>query len=92
LRLPGEAAGGWRPRLKEQDDPSPRRNMRKVFIQFGLGLNFGFWVIGKVLILLGFGVGDVGKVFISNKKAPEGSLLRGSWFVFSTILSIRVLT
>jgi hypothetical protein len=41
--------------------------VRKVFIRFGLGLDFGFWVIGKVLILLGLGVGDVGKVFISNK-------------------------
>jgi hypothetical protein len=52
-------------------------------------LDFGFWVIGKVLILLGFGVGDVGKVFISNKKAPEGRFLRGSWFVFTTVLSIE---
>jgi hypothetical protein len=41
--------------------------MCKVFIRFELGLDFGFWVIGKVLILLGFGVGDAGKVFISNK-------------------------
>ena len=48
-------------------DPSPRQNVRKVFIRFELGLGFGFWVVGKVLILLGFGVGDVGKVFISNK-------------------------
>jgi hypothetical protein len=47
--------------------PPPRRNVRKVFIRFELDLDFGFWVIGKVLILLGFGVGDVGKVFISNK-------------------------
>jgi hypothetical protein len=49
------------------NDPSPRRNVRKVFIRFELWLDFGFWVIGKILILLGFGVGDVGKVFISNK-------------------------
>ena len=48
-------------------DPSPRRNVCKVFIRVELGLDFGFWVIGKVLILLGFAVGDVGKVFISNK-------------------------
>jgi len=41
--------------------------VRKVFIRFELGLDFGFWVIGKVLILLGFGFGDVSKVFISNK-------------------------
>jgi hypothetical protein len=52
-------------------------------------LDFEFCVIGKVLILLGFGVGDVGKVFISNRKAPEGRFLRGSWFVFSTVLSIE---
>jgi hypothetical protein len=50
-----------------QNDPSPRRNVRKVFIRFELGLDFEFCVIGKVLILLGFGVGDVGKVFISYK-------------------------
>jgi hypothetical protein len=43
---------------------SPCRNVRKVFILFELDSDFGFWVIGKVLILLGFGVGDVGKVFI----------------------------
>jgi hypothetical protein len=30
-------------------------------------MDSGFWVIGKALILLGFGFGDVGKVFISNK-------------------------
>jgi hypothetical protein len=46
--------------------PSPI-NVRKVFIRFWLGLNFGFWVSGKVLILLGFAVGDFCKVFISNK-------------------------
>jgi hypothetical protein len=62
--------------------PSPRRNVRKVFIRIELGLDCGFWFIGKVLILLGFGVGDVGKVFISIRKAPEGRFLRGSWFVF----------
>jgi hypothetical protein len=50
--------------VRSADDPSPRRNMLKVFILFELGLDFGFWVIGKVLILLGFAVGDVGKVFI----------------------------
>jgi hypothetical protein len=49
------------------NDPSPPRNVRKVFIRFELGLDSEFWVIGKVLILLGFAVGDVGKVFISNK-------------------------
>jgi hypothetical protein len=32
-----------------------------------LGLDSAFWVIGKVLILLGIGVGDVGKVFILDK-------------------------
>jgi hypothetical protein len=41
--------------------------MRKVFIRFELGLDFEFWVSGKVLILLGFGGGDVAKVFIANK-------------------------
>jgi hypothetical protein len=75
--------------VREASDPSPRRNVCKVFIRFELGLDLGFTVIGKVLILLGFGVGDIGKVFISNKKAPEGSSLRGSWFVFSTVLSIE---
>ena len=75
--------------MRGANDPTPRRNVCKVFIRFELGLDFGFWVIGKVLILLGFGVGDVRKVFISNKKAPEGSSLRGSWFVFSTVLSIE---
>jgi hypothetical protein len=48
-------------------NPSPRRNVCKVFIRFGLGLDLGFCGLGKVLILLGFDVGDVGKVFISNK-------------------------
>jgi hypothetical protein len=41
--------------------------VRKVFIQVELGLDFGFRAIGKVLILLGFGVGDFRKVIISNK-------------------------
>jgi len=58
LRLPSSDFGGYSP---------TRRNVRKVLIRVELGLDFGFWVIGKVLILLGFGVGDVGKVFISNK-------------------------
>ena len=53
--------------MRGANDPTPRRNVCKVFIRFELGLDFGFWVIGKVLILLGFGVGDVGKVIISNK-------------------------
>jgi hypothetical protein len=35
-------------------------------------LDFGFLVIGKVLTLLGFAGGDVGKVFIANKKSPGG--------------------
>jgi len=30
-------------------------------------MDFGFGLIGKVLILLGFAVGDAGKVFIANK-------------------------
>ena len=47
--------------------PPPGRNVRKVFIRLGLGLDFGPWAIGKVLILLGFGLGNVGKVLISNK-------------------------
>jgi hypothetical protein len=47
--------------------PSPGRNVRKVFIRFELGLDFEFCAVGKVLILLGFAAGDVGKVFISNK-------------------------
>jgi hypothetical protein len=59
LRLEGFVRGA--------DAPSPRRSVRKVFIPIELGSDFGFWVIGKVLILLGFAVGDVGKVFISNK-------------------------
>jgi len=41
--------------------------VRKVFIQFDLGLDLGFRVFGKVLIFLGFDVGDIAKVFISNK-------------------------
>ena len=48
-------------------DPSPRQNVRKVFIQFDLGLDLGFRVLGKVLILLGFRVNGLGKVFIPNK-------------------------
>ncbi len=48
-------------------DPPPPKNVRKVFIQFDLGLDLGFRVLGKVLILLGFGVNGLGKVFISNK-------------------------
>jgi hypothetical protein len=48
-------------------DVPPRRNVRKVFIRFELEVDSEFWVIGKVLILLGFGVGDVRKVFISNR-------------------------
>ena len=47
--------------------PSRGRNVRKVFILYELDLDFGFWIIGKVLILLGFGVVEAGKVFISNK-------------------------
>jgi len=39
----------------------------KVFIRFGLGLDLWFGVLGKVLILLDFAIGDVGKVFIANK-------------------------
>jgi hypothetical protein len=52
-------------------------------------LDFGFWVIGKVLILLGFAAGDVVKSSFQIGKAPEESSLRGSWFVFSTVLSIE---
>jgi hypothetical protein len=69
--------------------PSSRRNVGKVFIRFGLGLDFGFCMLGKVLILLGFGFGDVGKVFISNKKSPGGGFPRGSLSFFSTDLSIE---
>jgi hypothetical protein len=47
--------------------PSPPPNVCKVFILLGLSLDLQFWVDGKVLILLGFAVGDVDKVFISNK-------------------------
>jgi hypothetical protein len=32
-------------------------------------------MIGKVLILLGFDGGDVGKVFIANKKSLRGGFL-----------------
>ncbi len=53
-----------RARSVRQGDPSPRQNVRKVFILITLSL---VWDIGKVLILLGFGVGDVGKVFILDK-------------------------
>jgi hypothetical protein len=41
--------------------------MYKVFIRFGLGLDVRLSALGKVLILLDFSVGDVGKVFIANK-------------------------
>jgi len=58
-------------------DPSPPQNACKVFILFELGLDFLSWVIGKVLILLGFDVGDVGKVLISNKKSPGGKFPQG---------------
>ena len=58
--------------------------MRKVFIRFGLGLDFGFRVIIEVLILLGFVVDDLGKVFISNKKASEGGFSQRLRFVFLT--------
>jgi hypothetical protein len=51
--------------------------VRKVFIRFELGLDSGSWVTGKVLILLGFDVGDIGKVFISNKKSPGGKVPQG---------------
>jgi hypothetical protein len=67
--------------VRGANDPSPRLNERKVFIRFKLGLDSGFWVIGKVLILLGFAVGDVGKVFISNKKSPGGKVPQGLWFI-----------
>ncbi len=56
-----------RARSVRQGDPSPRQNVRKAFILITLSLDFEFWDIGKVLILLGFGVGDVGKVFILDK-------------------------
>ncbi len=56
-----------RARSVRQGDPSPRQNVRKVFILITLSLDFEFWDIGKVLILLGFGGGDVGKVFILDK-------------------------
>ena len=42
-------------------------------------------MLGKVLILLGFGVDDVGKVFISNKKAPEGKVPQGLLVRFSLL-------
>jgi len=41
--------------------------VRKVFISFDLGLDLEFCVLGKVLILLGFDVDNLGKVFIPNK-------------------------
>jgi hypothetical protein len=63
--------------VRGANDPSPRLNVRKVFIRFKLGLDFGFWVIGKVLILLGFAAGDVDKVFISNRKSPRGKFPQG---------------
>jgi len=56
-----------RARSVRKGAPSPRQNLRKVFILLALGLDFGFWAIGKVLILLGFGIGDIGKVFILDK-------------------------
>jgi hypothetical protein len=59
--------------------------VRKVFIRFELGLDFGFWVVGKVLILLGFAGGDVGKVFISNKKSPGGWVPSGLLARFSRL-------
>jgi hypothetical protein len=63
--------------------------VRKVFIRFELGLDFGFWVIGKVLILLGFAVGGVGKVFISNKKSPGGEVSSGALGSFLYCLIIE---
>jgi hypothetical protein len=72
-------------------DPSPRLNVCKVLIRFRLGLDFGFWVIGKVLILLGFCGGDVGKVFIANKKSLGGWIPLRLWSIFSSVLSIEVL-
>ena len=72
----------------DANDPSPRRNMCKVFIRFELGLDFGFWVIGKVLILLSSGVDDVGKVLISNKQSRgEGS--SGLWVRFLDCFKYR---
>jgi uncharacterized protein (DUF486 family) len=47
--------------------PSPCRNVWKVFHRFGLELDFGFFALGKVLILLGFSFGDVSKILISNR-------------------------
>ena len=67
--------------MRGGNGPSPRRNVCKVFIRFELGMDFGFGIIGKVLILLGFAVGDVGKVFIANKKARRvDSLGALGWF------------
>ena len=73
----GGARPGWGERCNRlrvgngfsciSDGPPPCRNVRKVFIRFGLGLDLRFWVDGKVLILLGFNVADDGKVFISNR-------------------------
>ena len=71
------------------NDPSPRRNVCKVFIRFELMSDFGFWIIAKVLILQGFAVGDVGKVLISNKKAPIGLVPSRRSFVFSIVLIIE---
>jgi hypothetical protein len=45
----------------------PPQNVRKVFIPLDLGLDLGFGVLGKVLILLGFDVDLLAKVFIPNK-------------------------
>ena len=63
--------------------------MCKVFIRLELGVDFRFCVSGKVLILLGFAVVDVGKVFIANKKSPGGVSLGGSLSFFSPDLSIE---
>jgi hypothetical protein len=47
--------------------PLPPQNVRKVFIPFDLVFDLVFGVLGKVSILLGFDVGGLAKVFISNK-------------------------
>jgi hypothetical protein len=64
---PQSCSGSIAERIAGELTPSPRRNVCKVFIRFGLGLDLGFGVLGKVLILLGFVVGDWDKVFIANK-------------------------
>jgi hypothetical protein len=48
-------------------DPPLSRNVRKLFMLLGLGLDLQFRIDGKVLILLGFAFSDPRKVFISNK-------------------------